>query len=339
MKLILREFDLFLKHAFNIAHDSRTVQKTLIVELKAEENSGFGEATRSVYYHNSIEQMVEVLEKNRDIIESYNYEPPEIFWEKLNPFFKGNSFALSAVDCAINDLYAKYQGKSLIDLWKLDNTDLPLSNYTIGIDEIPVMVEKLKEFSWPLYKIKLGTNEDIEIIKELRKHTKASFRVDANCGWGVDETIRNSKIMKEMGVEFIEQPLNADDWEGMKTVYKKSDLPIIADESIVAEADVKKCVDHFHGVNIKLMKCGGLTPTRRMIDTARKLGLKTMVGCMTESSVGIAAVAQLLPLLDYVDMDGALLISNDIAKGPVLANNRIELPQHAGIGIETLMVS
>jgi L-alanine-DL-glutamate epimerase-like enolase superfamily enzyme len=171
---------------------------------------------------------------------------------------------------------------------------------------------------WPIYKIKLGTKHDLDIVRELRKHTDAVFRVDANCGWNADEAIANSHELAKLNVEFIEQPLPAADWSGVKQVYQNSALPIVADESCIAEADVERCHGHFHGVNVKLVKCGGLTPARRMIAQARQLGLKTMVGCMTESTVGISAIAQLLPLLDYVDMDGAALLAKDIATGVVV---------------------
>lgn len=339
MKLILHHFDLRLKHTFKIAHDSRDVQKTLIVELNDGAHSGFGEATASVYYKHTLESMSEVLTANREQIEAYKYQSPEVFWEEIKDKFIGNSFALCALDVAINDLYAKSKGVSLMKLWGTDNGKYPLSNYTIGIDTIPNMVSKLQEFPWPSYKIKLGTNEDVEIIKELRKCTDSNFRVDANCGWSADETIANAKVMKDLGVEFLEQPLKADDWEGMKEVFAHSVLPVIADESIKGEEDVDRCSKVFHGINIKLMKCGGLTPARRMIKNAKSRGMKVMVGCMTESSVGISAVAQLLPELDYVDMDGFLLIANDTAKGPVLNGQKIEISKKPGIGVDQLAPS
>ena len=194
---------------------------------------------------------------------------------------------------------------------------LPVTvKHRIGIDKIDVMVAKMNEFpEWPVYKVKLGTDHDLEIVRELRRHTKARFRVDANCGWSADETIRNSTALKELDVEFIEQPLPAGRWDEQRRVYAESALPVFADESCIVPTDVSKCAGFFHGINIKLVKCGGLTPARRMIAEARQLGLQVMVGCMTESTVGISAIAQLLPLLDYVDMDGALLLARDIADG------------------------
>lgn len=338
MKLLLHLIELKLKHHFKIAHDSRDVQKALIVELQHGLWSGFGEVSASKYYKHSIEDMMTLLEEQRSVIESYNFEKPALFWEKTKTLFSTDFFALCALDVAVHDLYAKSKNQSLIETWQLDRitNDLPTTNYTIGIDTIEKMVEKLTEFPWPLYKIKLGTNEDLNIIKELRKKTNSVFRVDANCGWTVEETLLNAEKMKHLGVEFIEQPLPADEWEGMKILFEKSVLPIIADESLINESDVTRCVDHFHGINIKLMKCGGFTPALRMIKEARSLGMKVMVGCMNESSVGISAIGQLRPLLDYVDMDGTMLITNDIAAGPKFIDGQIIMPKGAGIGINSI---
>jgi L-alanine-DL-glutamate epimerase-like enolase superfamily enzyme len=199
------------------------------------------------------------------------------------------------------------------------------------------MVEKLAEFpGWPVYKIKLGTARDLEIVRALREHTSATFRVDANCGWTADETIRNSRALKELNVEFIEQPLPADRWDDMRRVVAESALPVIADESCIVEGDVDRCAGHFHGINIKLVKCGGLTPARRMIARARQLKLQVMVGCMTESTVGISAIAQLLPLLDYVDMDGAVLLASDIATGVTLDHGVCRFPDVPGNGVRLI---
>ena len=194
----------------------------------------------------------------------------------------------------------------------------------------------MKELPWPIYKIKLGTKNDIEIVTELRKHTNAIFRIDANCGWTADETIENSYQLKELDVEFLEQPLSADDIDGAKKVFKNSALPIIADESCIIESDVEKCVGLFHGINVKLSKCGGLTPGKRMLEKAKTLGLKTMVGCMTESTVGISAIAHLLPLLDYVDMDGSLLLKEDIATGISIKDGVIIYSNLNGTGVSLL---
>ncbi|MBC3845835.1 dipeptide epimerase [Winogradskyella echinorum] len=336
MKMILRTFDLQLKHTFTISRESHDIQPSMVVELTDNGYSGFGEATSNPYYNISVQNMVSDLENLREIIENSGNLTPELFWKKMQPQLQQNMFALCALDLAYNDLYATRKGKKLYELWNYNIDNNPLTDYTIGLDTIEVMVEKMKEKPWPIYKIKLGTNNDIEIIKALRKHTDAIFRVDANCGWTPQETIDNSKILKDYGVEFIEQPLKADDWEGHKLVFKNSSLPIIADESCQVEADVAKCHGHFHGVNVKLTKCGGLTPARRMLNEAKRLNMKTMVGCMTESTVGISAIAHLLPLLDYVDMDGALLLAKDIAKGVTITDGITTYSNELGIGVSLI---
>ena len=333
MKLVLREYNLKLKHTFTISRESIDFQPSLIVELQNEGFSGFGEATSNPYYKTTVPVMMQDLEKIRNIIESITNETPEDFWAKIHPYLTHDMFALCALDMAYNDLYARQKGKKLYDLWNYTIEKNPLTDYTIGIASIEKMVEKMQELPWPIYKIKLGTKEDIAIVTELRKHTNAIFRIDANCSWGVEETINNAVELKKLGVEFLEQPLKADNWDGHKEVFKHSVLPIIADESCIIEEDVTKCHNHFHGVNVKLVKCGGLTPGRRMIQEAKKLGLKTMVGCMTESTVGISAIAQLLPQLDYVDMDGGLLLAEDIATGVTIDFGKISYSELNGTGV------
>lgn len=333
MELIIRSFNLKLKHTFSISRQSYNEQPTLIVELKEGGFSGFGEATSNPYYNMTVEKMKNDLTSLKSIIETANHTTPEEFWKHMHPYLKQNMFALCALDQAYNDWYAKQKGKKLYELWGYDISNNPLTNYTIGIDSIEKMVSKMNELPWPIYKIKLGTKDDIKIVTELRKHTHAIFRIDANGGWHVDETIKNAQALRELGVEFLEQPLKADDWDGHKEVYQKSVLPIIADESCQVEADVSKCYNHFHGINVKLVKCGGLTPARHMLVHAKELHMKTMVGCMTESSVGISAIAHLLPLLDYVDMDGVLLIENDIATGITLNHGVTQYSDLNGTGV------
>ena len=334
MELILKAYDLKLKHTFTISRKSIDVQPCVIVTLKDGKFSGFGEASSNPYYNITVPMMIADLEKIRPIIESSGTETPEEFWAKMHPYLIDNLFALCALDNAYNDLYARKKGKKLYELWNYSTEKNPLTDYTIGIASIEKMVAKMKELPWPIYKIKLGTQEDIAIVKALREHSNAIFRIDANCGWGVVETINNSIALKKLGVEFLEQPLPANDWEEHKEVFKHSALPVIADESCIKEEDVALCFNHFHGVNIKLAKCGGLTPGRRMIQEAKQLGLRTMAGCMTESTVGISAIAQILPELDYVDMDGPLLLSEDIASGVSLEFGKINYADGNGTGVQ-----
>ena len=337
MNLKFYTFDLELKNTFTISHCSRNFQKTLIVELSDGEFTGYGEAAATSYYGVDVESMSATIKAIEVLIAENIHKTPEELWEITNPHLKDNSFAQCALDIAMHDLHGKRKGLPLYKLWGLELKNLPLSNYTIGIDTVEVMVQKIKEFPWPLYKIKLGTDKDVKIIRELRNHTEAVFRVDANCAWTAGQTIEYAPLLKDLGVEFLEQPLSPGDLKGMANVFKQSVLPVIADESCIMESDVKKCAGYFHGVNIKLTKCGGITPARRMIAEARELGMKVMVGCMTESTVGISAIGQLLPLLDYVDMDGGMLIKNDIADGVKVYDGKTHFPNRNGTGAKLLI--
>jgi L-alanine-DL-glutamate epimerase-like enolase superfamily enzyme len=337
MKLTLRRFELPLRHVFTISRGSSRTSPTLVVELRQDGKSGFGEAGESDFYGATIDGMTASLERVRPRVEAARLGDPVEFWQELSPLLCSDTFAQCALDQAAHDLWGKLRGQPVWKLWGLRLEDLPPSDYTIGLDAIDVMLRKMQEFpGWPIYKIKLGTPDDLGIVRELRKHTGAVFRVDANCAWTADETLRNADALKELDVEFIEQPLPPDRWDDMKRVFAESPLPIIADESCQREPDVDRCAGCFHGVNVKLVKCGGLTPARRMIARARQLGLKTMVGCMTETSVGISAIAQLLPMLDYVDMDGALLLAQDIAAGVTIDRGRVHFPDENGCGVRLL---
>ena len=335
MKLTTYQFDLPLQHTFTIRHESRKVQPTIIVRLEdANGYAGYGEATVTLYYGVTMEKMLAAVERVRPWLEQYELDNPETFYAELEQRLPNDSFVRCALDQAANDLWARRHGKPLYEMWGLNPADAPTTSYTIGIASIPEMIEKLKEKPWPLYKIKLGTEHDIDIIRALRQHTDATFRVDANTAWTTEQTVNYSHELKALGVEFIEQPQKADAWERHRTAMMGSALPIIADESCHVEADVAHCAGHFHGINIKLTKCGGLTPARRMITEARQLGLKIMMGCMTESSVGISAIAHIAPLLDYVDMDGALLLAKDPAQGVVIDDEaKLHYASGAGTGV------
>jgi L-alanine-DL-glutamate epimerase-like enolase superfamily enzyme len=333
MIISLKKYILPLKHTFNISRESRDFQDSLIVGLFLDGKTGYGEATANPYYNITMESMLAEINGIRKEIETFNFTKPEIFHQFL--IEKGlSNFSICALDIAAHDLYGKILGKPLYEIWGTTIDKYPTTNYTVGIASIEKMVAKMQETPWPIYKIKLGTDEDVAIVKELRKHSDAIFRIDANCAWTAEETIYNAPQLKALGVEFLEQPLNAVNWEGMKQVMHHSILPIMADESCIVETDVEKCALYFSGVNIKLTKCGGLTPALRMIKKAKSLGLKVMVGCMTESTVGISAIAQLLPQLDYVDMDGALLLKEDIADGVIIQKDaKLIFPTLGGTGV------
>lgn len=340
MKLKLYPFDLQLRHPFTISRETITTQPTLIVELQDEGVFGYGEATANQYYGRDVARMQELLTRHQDKIESIRWSHPAELWQQLQEDLGGDPFAQCALDQAAYDLWGKRLGQHVFELlgWTLDSPR-PVSNYTLGIDTLPKLEEKLAEFpDWPIYKIKLGSGNDLNILNHLRKLTDAKFRVDANGGWSVEEARQIAPQLAELGVELIEQPLHADQIAEMPQLIGCTSLPLIADENCQIPTDVSRCADAgFDGINIKLVKCGGLTPAIEMMKEARRLNLKVMVGCMTESTVGISAIAQILPGLDFVDMDGATLLADDIAKGVTLAQGTCVYPRDTfGSGVHQL---
>ena len=333
MLLKYKSINLPFRYPFTISRGTKTHQPSLLVELEYFGIKGYGEAPAIVYYDITVDKMIADLLAKKSFIEKFAFTHPERYWHYLHHLLPQNPFLVCALDMAGWDLYGKLEGKPLYSLWNLDLSKNPVTDYTIGIDTIDNMVIKMKEKPWPIYKIKLGTDNDVGIITELRKHTSSVFRIDANAGWKTREALEKINAFEKLDVEFIEQPLAKDDWEGMKFLFKNSSLPLIADESCVSEHDVEKCHEHFHGINIKLTKCGGITPALRMISRARELKMKVMVGSMNESSIGTSAIAQLLPLLDYVDMDGPLLLADDVAEGVQFEDGKVLYRNCNGIGV------
>lgn len=327
-------FHLPFIHPFTISKGTKTHQPTFIVQLEHFGIKGYGEAPAITYYNIPVEKMEADLLHKKIFVEKFAFSDPERYWHYLHHLFPANPFLVCALDMAAWDLYGKIKRKQLHQIWNLNIADAPITDYTIGIDTIEKMVAKIKEKPWPIYKIKVGVENDIEMVEALRKETNAVFRVDANAGWSIEQALQKIPLLKLLGVEFIEQPLAKDDWEGMKVLYQQSTLPLIADESCISEHDVNKCVGYFNGINIKLTKCSGITPAKRMIENARANNLKVMIGCMNESSIGTAAIAQLAPMLDYVDMDGPLLLAQDVAKGVTFNNGKIQYQQEFGLGIQ-----
>jgi len=335
MKISHWSFQLPFKHPFTISKGTKTHQPTFVVELEHLGWKGYGEAPAITYYDITVEQMAADLERKKIFVEKFAFTEPDRWWHYLHHLFPKNPFLVCALDMAGWDIYGKMKRKPLNQFWTPAEPLQPLCDYTIGIDTVEKMVEKLKEKPWPVYKIKLGTADDIGILQALRKHTSSSFRVDANAAWTAEEALQKIRAFQDLGVEMIEQPLAKDDWEGMKQLYSESPIPLIADESCVFEGDVAKCSGHFHGINIKLTKCSGITPALRMISEARSLNMKIMVGAMNESTIGSAAIAHLSPLVDFIDADGPMLLSRDLATGLRYDENGIVHTSPAnGLGIE-----
>jgi L-alanine-DL-glutamate epimerase-like enolase superfamily enzyme len=315
MKLNYYSHALPFVYPFTISKGTKTHQPTLVVELEWRGLKGYGEAPAINYYEVTVESMIKDLEAKRPVLEKFALTDPERYWHFLHHLFPRNPFLVCALDMAGWDLWGKMIGKPLYQLWQLDPYKAPLTDYTIGIDSTEQMIAKMGENPWPVYKVKVGFAGDMEMLAELRRHTKAPLRVDANAGWTLEQALARIPVMEALGVELVEQPLAKDNWEGMAKLFQASSIPLFADESCVAEQDVAKCKDHFHGINIKLTKCSGITPARRMIKQARNLGLQVMLGCMNESSIGTSAMIHLSPLLDHLDADGPLLLKADLASG------------------------
>lgn len=319
---------------FTISKGTKTHQPTLLVSLRLGKWTGYGEAPAITYYNISVEQMIAELEQKRMAVEKFAFTDPERYWHYLHHLFPQNPFLVCALDMAGWDLFGKMRGVSLQKLFNGPTGTAPLTDYTIGIDSQERMLEKMLAKPWPIYKIKVGTVDDLPRLKAIRAHTQSTLRVDANAAWSLETALQLLPALEELGVELVEQPLAKEDWEGMSILYKRSPLPLIADESCVGLSDVPRCADLFHGINIKLTKCSGLTPARQMIEKAKDLKLKIMLGSMNESSVGTAALAHLLPFVDYADLDGPLLLDEDLATGIEFDNGRVIVSSNAGLGVD-----
>lgn len=334
MKLHYKKIELPFEYPFTISGGrTKTHQPSLIVALQLGNLIGYGEAPAITYYNITVEQMIADIESRKTMIEKFAFTTPDRYWHYLHHLIPNNPFLVCALDMAAWDLFGKMRNQPLYKLWNTEWKNIPVCDYTLGIDSIDKMIEKIQQHPWLVYKIKVGTANDIETIAALRKHTDAAFRVDANAGWALDEALEKIPALKDLGVELIEQPLAKDKWDDMKILFKESSLPLFADESCVFENDVEKCAECFHGINIKLVKCSGITPALRMIEKAKQLKLKVMMGSMNECTIGSAAIAQFLPQLDYVDMDGPLLLKEDVAAGLKYEKGVVTVSDEAGLGI------
>ncbi|MBY0536436.1 MAG: dipeptide epimerase [Chitinophagaceae bacterium] len=330
----VQTYNLAFAHPFTISKGTKTHQPGVFVTLDNRGIVGYGEAPAIAYYNITAEKMLEDWQRKRMFFDKFAFTEPERYWHYLHHLIPNNPFLVSAFDMAAWDMFGKFRRQPLYQILGLDIKNRPLTDYTIGIDTPEAMVAKIKETPWPIYKIKVGTSDDIPRLQAMRAATDARIRVDANAGWTIDQAIELLPILEELKVELIEQPLAKDDWEGMKKLYKLSRIPLIADEACVFESDVEKMVGHFHGINIKLTKCSGITPAIRMIKDARSKDLSIMLGCMNESSIGSAALVHLSPMVDYLDADGPLLLKEDLASGLEYRDGVIELSDKPGLGVD-----
>ncbi|KAA6342387.1 L-Ala-D/L-Glu epimerase [termite gut metagenome] len=338
IKLSFRPYELKLRHVFTVATHSRTVTPDVQVEVTYDGITGYGEASMPPYLGESTESVLGFLQKVNleQFSDPFRLEDILAYVDGIMP---GNTAAKASVDIALHDLVGKLLGAPWYKIWGLDKEKAPSTTYTIGIDTADVVREKTLEAAnrFNILKVKLGRDNDKEMISTIRSVTNLPIAVDANQGW-TDKQYALDMIfwLKEQGIVMVEQPMPKTRLDDIAWITRQSPLPIFADESLQRLEDIIKVKDAFSGINIKLMKCTGMREAWKMVTLARALNLKVMVGCMTETSCAVSAAAQLSPAVDFADLDGNLLISNDLFKGMEVVKGKITLNNLPGIGITKL---
>jgi L-Ala-D/L-Glu epimerase len=334
LRMEIEVIELRTKHPFIIARGGQSDYRTVWVRLKdGDGNEGWGEAAPTKFYGETTETVLAGLDTYGAHLpdDPFDLEEAERRWEEL---LHRNPAARAALSSALHDLVGKRLGVPLYRLWGLDPAKAPRSTFTIGIDQPEKMRAKVREAEqYPILKIKLGTDRDVEILRTIRDTTDREIRVDANCGWTLKQTVRMLPVLEEFGVTVLEQPLPADQLDGLGEIRRRADIPVIADESCETAADIPPLVGKVDGINIKLAKCGSLREAIRMIAIARAHGMTVMVGCMIESSIGITAAAHFTPLVDIVDLDGAALLADDPFVGAAIDGGQVSLPAGPGLGV------
>jgi L-alanine-DL-glutamate epimerase-like enolase superfamily enzyme len=325
-----RPLDLRLRHTFRIARGASDVRQNVLVEIEHGGHVGLGEAAPIKRYGEdqdsagrAVEQMAGRLGDVRTFAGA-----------AARAAVTGQRSAEAAVDIALHDLAGRRLQVPLFEMFGLDPREGPPTSFTIGIDTPEVVAQKVREASgFEILKVKMGSDDDREVLTAVRDTTDRLLRVDANEGWTIESARERLPWLHALGVEFVEQPLPADRLEETRALRRESPLPFYADESVHRAEDIPRLVGAFDGINIKLMKCGGLGEALRMIAVARAHGLKVMLGCMIESSIAITAAAQLLPLVDAADLDGSVLLAHDPFEGAVISGGRFVLPDAPGLGV------
>ncbi len=334
LRMDIELLQLRTKHPFIIARGGQSDYRTVWVRLTdADGHEGWGEAAPTRFYGETAESAVAALNFYGSALpeDPLDLEQAERRWETM---LRGNAAARAALSSALHDLAGKRLGVPVYRMWGLDRCNAPQSTFTIGLDTPErIRAKVLEAEQYPVLKVKLGTDRDIEILRAIRDSTSKEVRVDANCGWTVKRTIRMLPVLKEFGVTVLEQPLRPEDLDGLAAITAQSDIPVIADESCVTSLDIPPLVGKVDGINIKLAKCGSLREAIRMIAIARAHGMMVMVGCMIESSLGITAAAHFTPLVDIVDLDGAALLANDPFVGAHIDGGQVTLPSGPGLGV------
>ena len=334
MLLSFRPYTLELKHVFTVAVHSRTTTPAVLTEIKYEGITGYGEASMPPYLGESQGSVIKFLSQVdlTQFNEPFHLEKILNYVDSLAP---GNYAAKAAVDIALHDLVGKLLGKPWYQIWGFDPADTPDTTFTIGIDTPEIIRQKLSEAEpYNIIKIKLGRDNDREIVETIRSVNDKPLTVDANQGWtDKHQALDMIHWLNERNCLLIEQPMPKELIDETAWLTENSPLPTIADEALQRLADVPRLKGVYSGINIKLMKCTGLREAHKMLILARSMGMKVMLGCMTETSCAVSAVAHLSPMVDWADLDGNLLISNDPYKGMKIVNGKITLSERPGIGL------
>ena len=337
MKLSYRPYTLELKHVFTVAANSRTTTPAVLTQITYEGYTGYGEASMPPYLGEDPQSVIRFLSKVN--VEQFNnpfcIDDILTYVDAIEP---GNTAAKASVDIALHDLVGKLLNQPLYRLWGYNPQQSPFTSYTIGIDNREVVIEKTREAApYKILKVKLGRDNDTEMVQAIRSVTDKPLYVDANQGWhDRNEALEMAYWLKEMGALLIEQPMPKEQVDDIAWLTQHCPLPIIADEGIKRLRDLVKYQGAYSGVNVKLMKCTGLREAQRMISFAKAVGMKTMIGCMTETSCAISAAAHLSIVTNFADLDGALLISNDAFEGVTFTNGKVTLNDQPGIGVTCL---
>ena len=338
MKMRFFPYELKLKHVFTVASYSRTTTPDVQVEVEYEGVTGYGEASMPPYLGQTVDTVMAFLRKVdlEQFSDPFGLEDILAYVDSLSP---GDTAAKAAVDIALHDLVGKLLGAPWYKIWGLNKEKTPSTTFTIGIDTPDVVRGKTREVAgqFNILKVKLGRDNDKEMIRTIRSVSALPIAVDANQGWS-DRQYALDMIhwLKEQGIVMIEQPMPKEQLDDIAWITQQSPLPVFADESLQRLNDVTALKGAFTGINIKLMKCTGMREAWKMVTLARALDMKVMVGCMTETSCAVSAAAQLSPVVDFADLDGNLLISNDRFKGMEVINGKITLNDLPGIGVDLI---
>jgi len=334
MNLTYRPYTLELKHVFTIATNSRTTTPIVLTEIEFNGVIGYGEASMPPYLGETHESVQAFLSK----VDLTKYENPfdlETILNDVDSLALHNPAAKASVDIALHDLVGKLMNQPWYNIWGYDKNKTPFTSFTIGIDTPDVVRQKTKEAEeFKVLKVKLGRDTDKEMIETIRSVTDKPITSDVNQGWtNKEKSLEMLHWLKEHGVVMVEQPLPKERIDDLAWLTERSPLPIIGDEGVQRLSDVKNAIGVYHGINIKLMKSTGMREAQKMLTLARSLGMKVMVGCMTETSCAISAASHLSPMVDWADLDGALLIKNDVFDGTKIINGKVALMDRPGIGV------